>query len=526
MEQKVDIRCDKIMKVDEAPDENDVQDDAGIAAHRPLHRFMVNLLDEASVGPLQAFLVQDNASTLMKSASVSARAAYRKFSLGHRDHFITKEISRWESYPFEVETPIAVVKPKKAKNGCVPQRRAKRSGLESAVQIKAEILKKSEAIPQPPRRRLSAVTDDLQKSNMQEELLRLFEQMDSEEANIDGQSAAGTNRNTAPKRDKWSIPKKPMRRLSEVPNDLSSINQQSPKPSNTKNKSIQDLLMSTGGSQHSTASTETTLSEIGVRNSDLSSASSSEKPLNVLLEYPSLDCSVIMEEEDGREHGAEVIPKIESRGSLQSVPKKPVRRVSEVSENLIDTIDGDSLCSASSESTFQSTSMELKVSFNPPVTDEPPFADEHGPISATSHETTASVSNRVGIVDGIRHSVVDSNIQASNSISVPKMPMRRPNEVPQGVSNIHENCKQPPLSNATTNGATGDAHYSFSTESTASETTVASDFSSSEDTLRHLTPVETPTLDCSAILEEEDDHELDCGEQQVDSSNSNMIDHN
>jgi len=365
---------------DSGEDEND---DLGAAGHESLHRFMVDLLDEASVIPLRVFLIQDNAFILKESASQSARAAKRKFALGrfHHDHLITKEISRWESYPYQVDAPIAMSKPsRKVKNGCVPQRRAKRrSGLESPGEIKAEIVKKAESLPKPPRRRSSVkTTDGSQKVTlMQQELLELFETSDCDVASSnDWDTVQSTEDCILKMKDSWLSPKQPVRRPSRRPSDVLSDLKQSHSPKTVKSnrsittnnynaKSIQDLLMGKDvivgdGSQHSDthslASTETTLSDINARNADL------------FMEATTMDCSVILEEDDDNEDSTEfgkrpahrqkafVLPPTpitpptnnDGRRTRQlspqrnkpiSIPKKPERRISEAPESLADQLD-------------------------------------------------------------------------------------------------------------------------------------------------------------------------------------------
>lgn len=310
------------------PDRNDTDTDVveeTIAAHRALHNFMTGLLNEASVTALHTFLIQDNASILTKSASRSfAHAAHKRFLLG-RDHLITKEISRWESYPFEVDQPIVVSRPKKAKNGCVPQRRAKRrSGLESAGEIKADILKKAESLPRAPRRRSSVITDDLKRATTPAS----FEEVGCSISPIRSRINEQPRRELSPHR--LATPKKPIRRVSQVPDDLPSIyhNPQSSRPGS-------DLIG--GDSQHSVASTESTLSELGARQFDLSSISETSDLLPT-IDPRSLDCSVIFEEEDefGEEPTGGPLPqrgRLKPISSSETIPRIPTRRVSEMPED-------------------------------------------------------------------------------------------------------------------------------------------------------------------------------------------------
>ena len=111
--------------------------------------------------------------------------------------------------------------------------------------------------------------------------------------------------------------------LSEIPDDLIQTNP----PPNPRDS------IGGGDSQHSTASTESTLSEIASRQSDLSSIGENSEWL-AAMDPRSLDCSVIIEEEED-EHGDEtadsVSPLPPARGQLkhnnssQSIPREKMK---------------------------------------------------------------------------------------------------------------------------------------------------------------------------------------------------------
>ncbi|CAB9501272.1 expressed unknown protein [Seminavis robusta] len=524
--------------------------DEAMATQRSLQRFMNTLLYDAHVSALEVILIQDNASILTKEASLSARAAHERLAMDRRDHMIiTKEISRWESYPFEVDKPIVVAKPKRAKNGCVPQRRAKRrSGLESAGEIKADILKKAESLPRRPRRRSSVATDEAQKSSVRQELMSLFD--DDDDTTMSGNSsstATGTSGSTVSSKTgsklkrNISTPKKPTRRLSELPEDLTSINNNNNNSSgpissstNTRNSRpatiLSDLM---GDSMHSYESTETTLSEIASRQSDLSSISEQTNELLATLaeDRPMLDCSVILEEADSHHQQQQSIltTHLQNNGSQagkkqqQSIPKKPVRRVSEVPHDLLGPMprssDGTSDVSTSSELTAtqplqpkipeeEEELPSLTVMESPSVDlDHDPLSyDDEGDEGAKQQRNHPSMnSNGNNQIVNPRWSAEHRKVERTESLpnkkvsrteSLPKMPTRRVSEVPHNLVNSFAKGYHSPKRGLSPVRHGSDAQRSLSTESTASETSVASD-------IDEATAGRHPTELFAVILEEE-----------------------
>ena len=290
-----------------------------------LHTFMDHLFLETNVSRDDTLLVQDNAYILARNASKSAMAVRKKYLFGLHEHLVTKEICRWESYPVESEPPISVAKHRKAKNGCVPQRRAKQADHEAPHDVPAKALK---SVPKVPQRRSSVTTDEVKNCNLQEELLALFEGDGSDHdprTSLSPVQRIGLGPVRADNVQS-TIPKMPKRRASIVAEDLDALDSLTQNnnnsnsntylkyPPNPSAKNIADFLLS-GGSQHSqisSASTETTLSEIGSRFSDLSSLCSNEvltktatkTQLSPLLEnvgLPStalLDCAVTIPEKE------------------------------------------------------------------------------------------------------------------------------------------------------------------------------------------------------------------------------------
>lgn len=477
-------------------------DEDAIMEHRALHRFMTNLLDQASVSALHTFLIQDNASILTKSASRSAHAAHKRLFLG-RNHLVTKEISRWESYPFEVDHPILVSRPKKCKNGVAPQRRAKRrSGRESVQEIKADIAKKAASLPRAPRRRSSVRTEESQKYSMQDELISLFEAdddscassasntRDNTNANRRGKNTSNSARPTralSPRR--WATPKKPIRRVSEVPVDLGPL---------------------TTDSTHSVGSTESTLSEIAARQSDLSEMSGSSSDMLASLDTRQAaaeQCGVILEEEDEQQEDDKK-PAAETRGrptelqrnnSSQSVPRKPIRRVSEVPEDLAvgdakvnnNRVSDSSMLSVQEEGEEEEEEEAIVLPPMPHPDKLPPLARLNSidlDFSGGENERRTGGNEATQLRGRERKMPRKATSEPTKKVSAsPRMPTRRPSEVPADI--IHE------MHNKQNN------QHSFSTESTTSETTA--------ETLEIQS-----SLNCSVILEDDETAEVDADLQE------------
>jgi hypothetical protein len=467
-----------------------------IANHRSLHRYITNLLDDARVSALETILIQDNASILAKAASQSARVARDRLALSGRDHFIiTKEISRWESYPFEVNKPIVVNKPKKAKNGCVPQRRAKRrSGLESAGEIKADILKKTESVPRRPRRRSSVANDSTQKTNMQHELLSLFLVEDDDSVSLSGNSitnSAASNSSVTnasrPKRDvsphRWAtMPLKPIRRLSEVPDIVAPPSAASTAPSTTTaatrddtrllshlvnrppTKSTQLADLGRSDSLRSLNSNESTLSDVARRQSDLSSIGeqTTEVLATTFTEDRQLNCSVILEEDEHEQHKNQDQNLQTSSSEIRTnndstikFPRKPMRRVSFVSEDLEGPMPGCSDAGIAQEAvstTMPAVAKEERrhlAKLDSPSTDSNArerlmFIDtenEDGQenlliASVNDHSSSTrwtSDEDKPKIARSLSNPVTrreDDERKVGRSESMPKKPMRRVSEAP------------------------------------------------------------------------------------------------
>ena len=448
-----------------ANDSQDFYDDM-MSSHQSLNRFMENLLEDAAVLPVQTLLVQDNASILTENASRSAHAINKKFSLGH-DYLITKEISRWESYPFEVDTPIVVSKPKKIKNGCAPQRRAKRTGRESPGEIKASIKKQAESLPKAPRRRSSAATDSVKKSVVQEELISLFDSSmdDSNASNEGSRRAASPMRSAWPKRPESNTnhnpkagltPKMPVRRVSEIPEDLSPIYQPSSLASlsaSTRPTGIHDhLSLNNGGSQHSSTSTESTLSEIVPRTPDGADVPAQKQSFTPLLESTSLECSMIEEEDDLREYNGPIPSsstnnttalsgRFQKKPPPTSTPKKPVRRVSEIPEDLGNEDVGSS--SFHSTTSTSSSVIEKSAAISQSTSADgdsapPPLADAVSKARSTddSEEDWSIPKNNLPPATTANENKDgdDKDVSAIKRSSLPKKPVRRVSEIPEDLA--------------------------------------------------------------------------------------------
>lgn len=546
----------------------DGTNDEMMASHRSLDRFMGELMENKAVLPLHTYLIQDNASNLSQSASLSARAANsKKFSLHKHDHLITKEISRWESYPFEVDTPIKVAKPRKIKNGVAPQRRAKRSGMESAGEIKADIIKKAEALPQAPRRRPSVMTDDAKKHNVQNQLLSLFDgnsDGNSSTASSGGSSTISGKKSNANNKyaSRGTTPKMPLRRLS-VRNDDRKPKPTNNSPQSAKKKTVHEhlMLLNNGSngptsslgqhsehSKYSTASTETTLSEIGTtRLSDLSSVCSSDfqqAPFTApsLLDASSSmmkECTVILEEDQTirspitthkSSQSSPSCPPIASMKGNSNNSRMPVRRVSEIPENY-DVVDSS-----------MDSDLPLQAITSTPEDTKPQFSSKTADDSMPSlfNSSSASMEGCGGdgeVDDEATHELAttippprrdfsnDSNnddedeLTAIKRSSLPKKPVRRQSEVPADLIDVHSQTGTSSITKNDGEQGQNRQHRSFSSmEPTALETTAAFDasFSPVMTTNAATTKKEAihpslqdvvPGKECSLILETDEEEE-------------------
>jgi hypothetical protein len=550
-----------------------------IADHRSVHRFIKNLLHDAHVSALETNLIQDNATILAKAASLSARVARDRLALRGRDHFIiTKEISRWESYPLEVDNPIVVSKPKKANNGCVPQRRAKRrSGLESPGEIKAGILKKTESMPRRPRRRSSVVTDTTQKSNMQHELLSLFLVDDDDSVSLSGSVSVASNSSVTnaskPKRDvsphRWAtMPKKPIRRLSEVPDDIvpPSAITSAPSTTNAASSSATESASATAGSSllsylgnrpptkskqlvdfrsdsvHSLNSIESTLSDVARRQSDLSSISEqATEAVATLTENRRLNCSVILEEDEHEQHENQDqnLRTSPSDDNAIKSPRKPMRRVSDAPEDLEKPPPWSSDASIAHERISTTNPVPRLTVIESPSTnsesrerlmfvdtddedgqdsDDDDNDDDHRHASfpsliASLNDHTSSARRTSGedkpkIARSVSNPVTRREGNERNmgqSEFMPKKPMRRLSEAPRSSLNDGvSDGQQEQEQRGASPAKPSEAQHSFSTTESTASETTVSSDVTTEDTQQ---PTELYSLECEVIPEEEGDVE-------------------